>query len=101
MKCPMCDGTGKCYEQTIRYQEIETNRTELHLAKCKKCNGSGKVEITNEEWLKQCDTEQLAEWLQEHMECASCGCNKDICYQGYDCCKLAFMEWLKQPHYGE
>ena len=55
-------------------------------------------EPTNEEWIKQCTTEQLAEWLQEHMDCASCGCNKDLCYKGYDCCKLAVLEWLKQPH---
>ena len=54
--------------------------------------------MTNEEWLRSCDTEQLAEWLQEHMECASCGCNKDLCYQGYDCCKLAFVEWLQEVH---
>ena len=56
------------------------------------------LKLTNKEWIRQCDTEQLAEWLQEHMDCASCGCNKDLCYQGYDCCKLAFVEWLKQPH---
>ena len=56
---------------------------------------------TNEEWLKHCNTEQLAEWLQKHMDCAICGCNKDLCYKGYDCCRLAFVEWLKQPHHNE
>ena len=54
---------------------------------------------TNEAWLRSCNTEQLAEWLQEHMDCASCGCNKGLCYQGYDCCKLAFVEWLKEVHH--
>ncbi len=54
--------------------------------------------MTNEEWLHTLNTEQLAKWLQEHMDCSNCGCNKDLCYKGYDCCELAFLEWLKQPH---
>ena len=54
--------------------------------------------LTEQEYIQSCNTEQLAEWLQEHMDCTGCGCNKDLCYQGYDCCKLAFVEWLKQPH---
>jgi len=63
-----------------------------------RCSAYKPQEVTNEEFLRSCTTEQLAEWLQEHMECASCGCNKDLCYQGYDCCKLAFVEWLKEVH---
>ena len=65
---------------------------------CPYCGGTGEMEIemTNEEWLRSATTEQLAEWLQEHMDCASCSC-KTICRQGHDC-KLALMEWLKQPH---
>ena len=32
--------------------------------------------LTNEEWLKQCTTEQLAEWLTEVTEyCFECGLN--------------------------
>ena len=54
--------------------------------------------MTNKEWLQTATTEQLAEWLQEHMDCAGCGCNKDLCYKGYDCCKLAFVDWLKEVH---
>ena len=55
--------------------------------------------MTEQEHIQTATTEQLAEWLQEHMDCASCGCNKDLCYQGYDCCKLAFVEWLKEVHH--
>lgn len=88
MRCYMCNGRG------IRYDGFQNlYRT------CEKCGGSGIAEpLTNEEYIRQASTEELAEWLQEHMDCASCGCNKDLCYQGYDCCKLAFVEWLKQPH---
>jgi len=55
-------------------------------------------EQTNEEWLKSMNTEQLAEWLFEHADCMRCECNKNICHDGYDCCKLAFWEWLKEVH---
>lgn len=81
MKCPECDGVGR-----IHYGEEW----------CSACNGTGEVEMTEQEYIKTFDTEQLAEWLQEHMDCASCSC-KTLCHQGHDC-KLALMEWLKQPH---
>lgn len=54
--------------------------------------------MTNEEWFCSLPTEEKAKWLQEHMDCSYCDCNKDLCYKGYDCCELAFWEWLKQPH---
>ena len=82
MICPKCGGSGKIF--------------------CSMCKGTGLYHeddlMTEQEYIQTCNTEQLAEWLQEHMDCASCGCNKDLCYQGYDCCKLAFVAWLKQPH---
>ena len=56
---------------------------------------------TREEWLKSCNTEQLAEVLWEQINGAF--------NSGYACCNLKqdkdyvgrykrFMEWLKQPH---
>ena len=55
----------------------------------------------NEEWLKQCNTEQLADVLWEKINGAF--------NSGYACCNLKqdkdyvgrykrFKEWLKQPH---
>lgn len=85
MKCKHCDGVGF----------FENGASQF---KCVYCDGTGEVEQTEQEYIQTCNTEQLAEWLQEHMDCSNCDCNKDICYQGYDCCKLAFVEWLKQPH---
>lgn len=57
--------------------------------------------MTNEEWLKQCTTEQLAEVLWEQINGAF--------NSGYACCNLKqdkdyvgrykrFIEWLKRPH---
>ena len=63
MKCPMCNGSGKCYEQKIRYQEIETNRTDFTIAQCHKCNGTGEVPMTNEECIHKCTRENLAVML--------------------------------------
>ena len=107
MKCPMCNGSGKCYEQKIRYQEIETNRTDFTLAKCHKCNGTGEVQMTNEEYLKSCNTEQLAKFifwqhfdvygktLYELMVNASRGVSRD---KQAEVMIGAVVEWLKEKH---
>ena len=61
---------------------------------------------TNEEWLKQCDTEQLAEWIFRVREkCYYCGArqipDREHCAFGDEFCRNnrhEFVEWLKQPH---
>ena len=62
MKCPKCGGTGF----------VPTNVFGVNCAiKCDFCDGTGvfitnAVEpMTNEEWLRFCDTEQLAEKLTD------------------------------------
>ena len=72
MKCPFCDGTGKCYQQTITYEEVEKNRTNEHLTKCFKCNGTGEIEQTNEEWFATLTTEEKAEFLSNSGMFESC-----------------------------
>lgn len=79
MKCPVCGGIGL---------------TDLHtpnVGRCIKCNGSGEVEITNEEWLKSMSTEQFAEalaWIEDRGELPTVR-KENV---------KAFEEWLKQPH---
>lgn len=91
MKCPMCGGDGKVLYPGVANYYVE----------CGKCHGTGEVEQTNEEWLKSCNTEQLAEVLWERINGAF--------NSGYACCLLKqdkdyigrykrFKEWLKQPH---
>ena len=93
--CPKCNGRG-----TVGYYHID------HFVdiECDRCHGSGEVsevEMTNEEYLKSCDTEQLADVLWEQINGAF--------NSGYACCNLKqdkdyisrykrFKEWLKQPH---
>ena len=92
MKCPCCNGTGRTPMVTI----VKTDSGLPCDFPCIECDGTGKVEMTNEYFLQTATTEQLAEWLQEHMDCMSCGC-KTLCCQGHDC-KPALIKWLKQPH---
>ena len=94
-ECPKCNGRG-----TVGYFHID------HFVdiECDRCNGSGEVsevEMTNEEWIKSCTTEQLAEFIA------------DVCYgllddvwsnDGDTSCDYRETEknywgaWLKQPH---
>ena len=98
--CDLCKGTGKLLKPWYSTTGAMTGMTGDI---CFMCDGKGTIgePMTNEEWLRSCTTEQLAKWLQEHMDCSNCDCNKDLCYKGYDCCELAFLEWLKQPHTNE
>ena len=85
MKCPNCDGTGKA--------EIGVGAFTIHGADCDRCNGKGVVEpLTNEEWIKQCNTEQLAK------ELAFIDGYDDV---DFDVLVKSWVEWLKQPHGGE
>ena len=94
LKCPACEGTGIIHFRNIH--EI-----------CGKCKGIGfideepktKKQKTEQEWLQTADTEQLAEWLVEHIDCVNCYCKKDLCSRNHDSCKLTFVNWLKQPHH--
>jgi hypothetical protein len=62
--------------------------------------------MTNEEWLKQCNTEQLAEWICSVREkCYYCGAkqipDREHCAFGDEFCRInrhEFVMWLKQPH---
>ena len=93
MKCGYCNGTGEHINDANR------------MTTCEFCGGTGEIEVTNEEWLKQCTTEQLAEFLADKcnevvetvLSDASCDIgdidNDDYWYRQAD-----FVEWLKEKH---
>lgn len=86
MKCPKCNGRG-----TVGYYHID------HFVdiECDRCHGSGEVsevEMTNEEWIKQVNTEQLAEILVCMAEDKSE--TKTVHKENVRKC----VWWLKQPH---
>jgi len=61
-------------------------------------NFKQKQEQTNEEWLRSCSTEELADFLFEHGDCIGCPAYREVCARRYDDCKTAFLEWLKETH---
>ena len=103
MKCKVCDGSGitKGYDAILgRFFDM----------KCFACDGSGEVDryeeekeepLTNKEWLKQCNTEQLAEEVYKLVWCSN------ELFQQMECSGIdtkendlkIVTEWLKQPHY--
>jgi hypothetical protein len=96
MKCKYCDGTGK----SNMYKDGA-------FVDCMYCCGTGEmeVEMTNEEWIKSANTEQLAEVIgniaKNAYQCCQDGktnkcVNRNHC-TGY--CDYGWGEWLKQPHH--
>lgn len=91
MKCPMCGGIGL---------------TDLHtpnVGRCIKCNGSGEIEPTNEEYLRFCNTEQLVHVI--HLMTSSCyvcgkeGVDYKRCYFHKKCTgPKEIEEWLKEKY---
>ena len=61
--------------------------------------------LTNEEWLRSCNTEQLAEWISD-ITCNCWGCKRiyvEDCpnyarYKACFCDREDVLDWLKQPH---
>ena len=93
MICPKCNGRGTVgYFHVDHFVDVE----------CDRCNGSGEVSevpMTNEEWIHQCNTEQLAEWIAKIVDCDCCPVKRKFCDDNP--CKIRFAKWLKQPHGGE
>ena len=100
MKCPNCDGRGK----TTEYDGLRKFWCDY---KCEYCNGTGEVEMTNEQWLKQCTTEQLAEWIADKSNeiiswiiCEVIENECDVDEDDYWQKKSDVVEWLKEKHNG-
>ena len=52
--------------------------------------------MTNEQWLRSLDTEQLAEWIfNDRVE------QSDWWYEQQGHTKAEVIEWLKQPHHSK
>ncbi len=101
MKCPICNGKG--YQFVADYDG-------MYDIVCEQCKGKGELDengkpiLTNEEYLKSCTTEQLAELLDKMtLSCYICGQdgyneNPRHCIFGRCTGKEDIFEWLKKPH---
>ena len=95
MKCTNCNGTGK--ERKGFYEKTGVNKWKMVWddVPCEECDGTGEIEVTNEEWLEQASTEEKARFLDK------------ICYSAWGDKNSRFkdmadytdwMEWLKEKH---
>lgn len=95
--CPKCNGRGK----TTEYDGLRKFWCDY---KCEMCNGTGEVDMTNEEWLRSATTEQLAEWLSNTFDLCGAGCSKcfvkELCFNEHinKMPSDLIVEWLKQHH---
>ena len=80
MQCPRCMGMRKIVE----YDYL---RKVYYSHKCEHCNGTGEIEQTNEEWLKSCNTEEMAKGIYECVMANSWSFRES-----------GVLRWLKQPH---
>lgn len=117
MKCPKCGGNA---ELSNWGSIVDIDYADYHV-ECEKCGyhsmgstdpqkakemfekGIG-MHYTNEQWLKQCTTEQLAEWLSNTFDLCGAGCSKcfvkELCFNE-PLNKMPsdlIVKWLKQPH---
>ena len=88
--CPRCNGNGSVL-YPIDYEQGLFDETNYDL-----CGGSGYVNMTNEEYLKSCTTEQLAEWIASVVQKAISikESNGIVMLES----AIWWDEWLKQLH---
>ena len=90
MKCPICHGKGLVSnEWFIKERGIP----------CMRCDGRGDVEPTHQEFIQNCNTEELAEFLVEIV----CGEElknhiKEMGYINMHSYQTEMREWLKEKH---
>ena len=86
--CKKCGGEGMYLKKVEGHGCYEV----IH-AICEYCHGKGEVEQTNEEWLKQASTEELAEFLAHK-------CGELFVFNSlYSVICVGFwVEWLKEKH---
>ena len=89
MKCPKCEGRGKC-----QYIDVYGNPQDIWL-ECELCSGKGY--LTNDEWRHTCSAEEFAEFLSDVVFNAIV----DYRIDKNNCEKEDgnyWLKWLKQPH---
>ena len=83
MKCPKCGGTG---------WDI------VHGFDCVSCDGKGEITMTNEEYIRQCSTEELNTLLCALTDCGILNEWRTIYHCG-DSDEDAVRIWLKEKHH--
>lgn len=92
MKCKACNGTG--YFTGCIYENDEVGFVDKNY-ECVVCHGTGKVDMSNEEWLHTLPMEEMADEIIGHIA-HEIGLAR---YYNDDDVK-EFVEWLKEKHNG-
>lgn len=90
MKCPICKGKTEYFKEVYN----DGKRRREILIKCNKCNGTGEMPMTNEEWFCQLPTEEKAEWLYDHYVNA----RADEYYGRQEKTLSEYQKWLVDVH---
>ncbi len=119
MKCPYCDGTGTsnvCVNGTFKPCAFCDGTGEVKQNLCESCGTicpfddehsecENYTPMTNEQYLRTCTTEQLAEWLSEKLDYCQImwywACDKCTWSKKHESCmndKEKWVEWLKEKH---
>lgn len=86
MKCPICDGGG-------RIMSLPSGMP----VKCTRCNGTGEIEHTNEEWFNTLTTEEKAEFFH-NIVIRAMQATWDGKKPGYPAYLSDWKKWLKEKH---
>ena len=90
MRCTRCHGTGKITEWVV------TDTLSEYEFPCRKCKGTGEIEVTNEEYIRSCTFEELAgaiyEWHSAGYTTGRVGLPLNSI--------TGIVEWLKEKHHG-
>lgn len=96
MKCEKCDGNGYYYA----YGYFDDMLCSIAKHKCERCNGTGEMPITNDEWRKTCSEEEFAKWISNlAYACMRCGMSNGEAYCHTGHCiqdEADAAEWLKE-----
>ena len=95
-ECPKCKGygiVGSAVPDILRGRGAIFSSNE-----CDMCHGSGEVPITNEEYLKSCNTEQLADVFFDYRYINATPQQQLWLSANEDFVKGGIVEWLKQPY---
>ena len=88
MKCPICDGGGRI-----------TSLPSGMPVKCTRCNGTGEVEQTNEEWFDSLTTEEKAK-VFANATYSTAVAPMEILVCGKEFEQKKWEMWLKEKHNG-
>ena len=95
-ECPKCKGYGIVGSAV---PDILRGRGHIFSSiECPQCNGTGEVPMTNEEYLKSCTTEQLADVFFDYRYINATPQQQLWLSANEDFVKGGIAEWLKQPN---